>query len=109
MVVVVVVGVMIGAVVESVVEVVVKVAVKVVVEEWPPEGVSDPVGDRLVTRAPVPDAEDVLLEPHAHHRPADLLPHHELLPKHRQHKVLPAPAKVQVQEVQVQEVQVRKV
>ena len=59
--------------------------------EDPPEGVPDSVGDSLVTGSSVPDAQDVLLEPDGDHGPTDLLPHHELLPQHGQHQVLPAP------------------
>lgn len=59
----------------------------------PLEGVPDPSRDGGVQGGPVPDAEDVLLEPDADHCPAHLLPHHELLAQHRQHQVLPTPGR----------------
>ena len=49
--------------------------------ENPLEGVPDASGDGGVAGGPVPDAEDVLLEPDGDHRATDLLPHHELLPQ----------------------------
>ena len=58
--------------------------------ENPPESVSDSVGDCLVTRCSVPDAQDVLLKPDGHNGTTYLLPHHELLPQHGQDQVLPA-------------------
>ena len=57
----------------------------------PFECVSDPGSDGGVEGGPVPDAEDVLLEPDADHGAAHLLPHHELLAQHCEHQVLPTP------------------
>ena len=52
--------------------------------ENPLEGVPDASGDGGVAGGPVPDAEDVLLEPDGDHGPADLLPDHELFTQHGQ-------------------------
>ena len=57
--------------------------------ENPLEGVPDASGDGGVAGGPVPDAEDVLLEPDGDHGPADLLPDHELFTQHGKNKVLP--------------------
>merc|ERR1719331_1351346 len=59
--------------------------------QHPSEGVPDPIGHSLVAGSPVPNTEDVLLEPDGDNSATDLLPDHELLAEHRQHQVLPAP------------------
>jgi len=54
------------------------------------EGITDSVCDGCVVGRPVPDGEDVFVEPHRDHGPANLLTNHELLAKHGHQQVLPA-------------------